>query len=124
MKEKQRKSVRDAFAEKFISILESDRPWQWTKEWSTGNYALPYNGQTGRKYNGINRFILMFQVLEKASAGLNTPNATMPAAVMKLLPRNGTIWIWMNFIRNVPRSISEKLLTTSSMALPAIGFQM
>ena len=32
---------------------------------STGNYALPYNGQTGRRYNGINRFILMFQALEK-----------------------------------------------------------
>ena len=60
MEEKQqRKSVRDAFAEKFISILESDRPLQWTKEWSTGNYTLPYNGETGRRYSGINRFILI-----------------------------------------------------------------
>ena len=66
MEEKQpKKSVRDQFAEKFISILESDHPLLWTKEWSTGNYALPYNGETGRRYNGINRFILMFQALEK-----------------------------------------------------------
>lgn len=65
MKEQQRKTVRDEFAEKFISILESDEPLKWTKEWSTGNYALPYNGQNGRRYNGINRFILMFQALEK-----------------------------------------------------------
>lgn len=65
MKEQQRKTVRDECAKKFISILESDQPLKWTKEWSTGNYTLPYNGQTGRKYNGINRFILMFQALEK-----------------------------------------------------------
>ena len=65
MKEQQRKTVRDEFAEKFINILESDQPLQWTKEWSTGNYSLPYNGETGRRYNGINRFILMFQALEK-----------------------------------------------------------
>ena len=65
MKEQQRKTVRDEFAQKFISILESERPLQWSKEWSTGNYSLPYNGETGRRYSGINRFILMFQALEK-----------------------------------------------------------
>ena len=66
MEEKQpRKSVRDEFAEKFISILESHEPLQWTKSWSAGEFSLPYNGQTGRHYNGINRFVLMFKSLEK-----------------------------------------------------------
>ena len=56
MEEKQqRKSVRDELAEKFVSILESDRPFEWTKSWTTGGFSLPYNGQTGRHYNGINR---------------------------------------------------------------------
>ena len=65
MEEKQpRKSVRGEFAEKFISILESDKPLEWTKSWSTGGYSLPYNDQTGRRYNGINRFILMFKAME------------------------------------------------------------
>lgn len=60
----QRKSVRDAFAEKFISILESNEPLQWVKGWSSGGYSLPYNGQTERRYNGINRMILMFKAME------------------------------------------------------------
>lgn len=60
----QRKSVREEFAEKFINILESDQPLEWTKGWSTGGFSLPYNGQTGRHYNGINRFVLMFKSLE------------------------------------------------------------
>ena len=69
MEEKQqRKTVREEFAEKFISILESDKPLQWTKEWSTGSYTAPYNGQSGRKYNGINRMVLMFQAMEKGWA--------------------------------------------------------
>ena len=66
MEEKQkRKTVREEFAEKFISILESDKPLEWSKEWSSGGYSAPYNGQSGRKYNGINRFVLMFQAMEK-----------------------------------------------------------
>ena len=65
MEEKQpRKSVRDELASKFISILESDKPFEWAKCWSTGGYTLPYNGQTGRHYNGINRFVLMLKSLE------------------------------------------------------------
>lgn len=60
----QRKSVRDAFAEKFISILESSEPLQWVKGWSSGEFALPYNGQTERRYNGINRMVLMFKAME------------------------------------------------------------
>lgn len=59
----QRKSVRDEFAEKFINILESERQ-KWTKGWSTGGFYLPYNGQTGRHYNGINHFVLMLKSLE------------------------------------------------------------
>lgn len=59
----QRKSVRDEFAEKFINILESERQ-EWTKGWSTGGFYLPYNGQTDRHYNGINRFVLMLKSLE------------------------------------------------------------
>lgn len=66
MEEKQqRKSVRDQFAEKFISILESEKPLEWTKGWSSGGISLPYNGETGRKYNGINRMVLMFSAMEK-----------------------------------------------------------
>ena len=66
MEEKQqRKSVRDELAEKFVSILESDHPFEWTKSWTTGGFSLPYNGQTGRHYNGINRFVLMLKSLER-----------------------------------------------------------
>lgn len=62
MEEKQqRKSVRDRFAEKFISILESDKPLEWTKGWRSQRISLPYNGETGRRYNGINRMVLLFQ---------------------------------------------------------------
>ena len=65
MEEKQkRKTVREELADKFIGILESERPLQWVKEWSTGGYSAPYNGQTGRKYNGVNRFVLMFRAIE------------------------------------------------------------
>ena len=60
----QRKSVRDAFAEKFISVLESPEPLQWVKGWRSGEFSLPYNGQTERHYNGINRMILMFKAME------------------------------------------------------------
>ena len=69
MEERQkRKTVREEFAEKFISILESEKPLQWTKEWSAGGYAAPYNGQSGRKYNGVNKIVLMFQAMEKGWA--------------------------------------------------------
>ena len=65
MEEKQkRKTVREELADKFVGILESDKPLQWVKEWSTGGYSTPYNGQTGRKYNGVNRFVLMFRAIE------------------------------------------------------------
>ena len=65
MEEKQqRKTVRDEFAEKFCSILESDKPLEWTKGWSTQGISLPYNGQTGRRYNGVNRMVLLFNALE------------------------------------------------------------
>ena len=62
---KQRKTIREEFAEKFIGILESEKPLQWTKEWSSGSYAAPYNGQSGRKYNGVNKLVLMFQAMGK-----------------------------------------------------------
>lgn len=66
MEEKQqRKSVRDEFAEKFISILESEKPLEWVKGWGSQGVSLPYNGETGRRYNGINRMVLMFQGMEK-----------------------------------------------------------
>lgn len=61
----QKKTVRDEFAEKFISILESDKPLKWTQGWGSNGVSGPYNGQTGRRYNGINRLILMFQAMEK-----------------------------------------------------------
>ena len=57
-----KKTVREEFADKFIKMLESDQPLSWTKVWSAGSgFQLPYNGQSGRKYNGINRLILMFK---------------------------------------------------------------
>ena len=65
MEEKpQKKNVRDALAEQFIKILESNEPLQWVKTWSSGRFSLPYNGQTERRYNGINRMILMFKAME------------------------------------------------------------
>lgn len=62
---KERKSVRDELAEKFISVLESDKPLEWVKGWSSSRLMLPYNGETGRKYNGVNRFILLFKAMEE-----------------------------------------------------------
>lgn len=62
---KERKSVRDELAEKFISILESDKPLEWVKGWGCQGVSLPYNGETGRKYNGVNRFVLMFKAMEQ-----------------------------------------------------------
>ena len=65
MEEKQqRKSVREEFAEKFISILETEKPLEWTKGWRSSGVSLPYNGQTGRKYNGVNRWVLIFSAME------------------------------------------------------------
>lgn len=66
MEEKQqRKSVRDEFAEKFISILESDSPLEWMQGWADTCISRPYNGGSNRHYNGVNRFILGFTALEK-----------------------------------------------------------
>ena len=62
---KERKSVREEFAEKFIGILESDKPLEWVKGWSDSGLNLPYNGETGRRYNGVNRMVLMFRALEQ-----------------------------------------------------------
>lgn len=71
MEEKQqRKSVRDELVEKFVGILESDEPLRWVKGWSSQGISLPYNGQTGRRYNGINRMVLLFKALE---AGYQDP---------------------------------------------------
>lgn len=61
-----KKNIREEFAEKFIKMLESDKPLSWTQGWSTGNgFQPPYNGESGRRYNGINRFILMLKSLER-----------------------------------------------------------
>lgn len=66
MQSQQKKTVREDFAEKFIKMLESDTPLSWTQGWSTGNgFQPPYNGESGRRYNGINRFILMLKSLER-----------------------------------------------------------
>lgn len=65
MEERQQQSVREKFAEKFISILESDTPLEWTKGWGTHGSAVPYNGESGRRYNGINRMVLMFRGTEQ-----------------------------------------------------------
>lgn len=65
MEEKeQKKNVRDNLAEQFVKILESNEPLQWVKTWSSGRYSLPYNGQTDRRYNGINRMVLMLKAME------------------------------------------------------------
>lgn len=59
-----KKTVREEFSEKFIKMLESDKPLSWTQEWATSGLKLPYNGESGRKYNGINRFALLFKAWE------------------------------------------------------------
>ena len=60
-----KKTVREEFAQKFLSMLESEKPLFWTKGWSSGGFIAPYNGQSGRRYNGINKLILLFQYLDK-----------------------------------------------------------
>ena len=64
MENKQRKSVREEFADKFISILESDKPLEWVKGWASNGVTTPYNGQSGHQYSGINRLVLMFKSME------------------------------------------------------------
>lgn len=58
------KPLREEFAEKFISLLQSDRPLDWMKGWDAG-IATPYNAANGSRYHGINRMILMMTSLEK-----------------------------------------------------------
>ena len=57
------KSVREEFAQKFIELLESDRPLEWMQGWSSCR-SIPCNGESNRKYNGINRLILMIASYE------------------------------------------------------------
>ncbi len=59
-----KKSVRDEFADKFIAILESDKPLSWVQGWASTGMGRPYNGSSNRPYNGINRFILGLTALE------------------------------------------------------------
>ena len=59
-----KKSVRDEFAEKFISLLESEKPLQWSQGWSVG-ISTPHNGVTSQRYHGVNRLVLMFAAAEK-----------------------------------------------------------
>jgi antirestriction protein ArdC len=64
-KKQQKQTVREEFAEKFIKMLESDAPLSWTKCWASSGFKPPYNGESGRRYNGINLFMLMFRSIEK-----------------------------------------------------------
>lgn len=64
-KQETRKSVREEFAEKFVSILESDKPMQWVQGWANSGFSRPYNGGSNRAYNGLNRFILAFEAMER-----------------------------------------------------------
>ncbi len=57
-------SVRDEFAEKFVSLLESDKALEWTKGWQAG-FSAPYNGATRQKYHGVNRLVLCFEAAQK-----------------------------------------------------------
>ena len=58
--------MREEFAEKFIKTLEGSQPLAWTKGWASGGgFKLPYNGASGRKYNGINSLILLFKSMER-----------------------------------------------------------
>ena len=59
-----KKTVREEFAEKFIALLESDKPLSWTQGWAQ-RYAPPYNGGSGRAYKGVNRLILSLIAMEK-----------------------------------------------------------
>ena len=65
VKQDQKKTVREEFAEKFISILESDKPMQWVQGWANSGFSRPYNGGSNRAYNGLNRFILAFEAMER-----------------------------------------------------------
>ena len=56
------------------------------------------------------------------SGGLSISNVDTLVDVMESHLRNGMTCTWMNFIRNVPRLILEKLITIFGMALPADGF--
>ena len=65
MSETKQKSVREEFADKFISILESEKPLEWVQGWASTGMSRPYNGGNNREYNGINRFVLGLTAYEK-----------------------------------------------------------
>lgn len=51
---------RDLYQEvtdRIIEALENGTA-PWVKPWKSGQYALPHNGATGRRYSGINVFLL------------------------------------------------------------------
>ena len=48
MSETKQKSVREEFADKFISILESEKPLEWVQGWASTGMSRPYNGGNNR----------------------------------------------------------------------------
>ena len=53
------KAFRQKIADAFIKSLSED-PRNWKKEWMGSH--IPINGETGRRYSGINRFLLQYQM--------------------------------------------------------------
>lgn len=55
------KAFRQKIADAFVKSLSED-PKNWKKEWMGSH--IPINGGTGRRYSGINRFLLQYQMAE------------------------------------------------------------
>ena len=60
---KQTEEFRKKIVETFIKSLE-ENPLEWKKSWQ-GAAGIPFNGASGRRYHGINRFLLQFASQEK-----------------------------------------------------------
>lgn len=56
------KELRKSLADKFIASI-NDFPSEWKKQWVS--HAAPRNGKSGRKYSGLNRFILCNKMFEE-----------------------------------------------------------
>lgn len=47
-------------------IQDDYEPLSWVKGWNSSGMMLPYNGETGRNYNGVNRFVLLLKAMEQS----------------------------------------------------------
>lgn len=76
---------RNALAEQFIKVL-SEKELDWKKNWSAGIGASPINATTGKRYRGLNAFVLALKAMENVENGRTPDNRW---ATMKQIQQKG-----------------------------------